>query len=174
MNAEIILTTNTLLIFAIILIPIFGITIYLTKKILPEMIKNGGGTIAVTSSLTGKFGFLYRSAYSASKHALHGFFETIRLEYKSKNINVTIVCPGFIRTEISVKALSKGGSIYGQMDENQEKGMPASKCAKQYISAIERNKKEVYIGGKEIKAIYLKRYFPSLFYKKIFSKIPNE
>ena len=61
----------------------FG-TIELTKRALPIMIKNGGGQIGVTSSIVGKFGFPYRSSYSASKHALHGFFESIRAE------NVTI------------------------------------------------------------------------------------
>ena len=65
----------------------FG-TIALTKALLPSMIKNGGGQIAVTSSIVGKFGFPYRSSYSASKHALHGFFESLRTE----NINNNILC----------------------------------------------------------------------------------
>jgi len=144
----------------------FG-AIYLTKKILPSMIANGGGAIAVTSSFTGKFGFPLRSAYAASKHALHGFFETLRLEYKKKNISVTIVCPGLINTEISYKALAKGGKPHGKMDKKQEKGMPVEKCARLYLKAIEKNKKEVLIGGSDKLIAYLKRYFPALFYRII-------
>jgi len=147
----------------------FG-TIYLTKKLLPSFIENGGGTIAVTSSLTGKFGFPLRSAYAASKHALHGFFETLRLEYKKYNINVTIVCPGLINTEISYKALAKGGAVHGKMDRNQEKGMPVEKCARLYLRAIERNKKEVLIGTSDKTMVYLKRFFPAMFYR-IISKV---
>lgn len=144
----------------------FG-TIYLTKKLLPFMVAGGGGVIAVTSSLTGKFGFPLRSAYSASKHALHGFFETLRLEYKKNNINVTIVCPGLIKTEISYKALAKDGIEHGKMDKNQEKGMPVEKCARLYLSAIEKNKKEVLIGSTDKSMVYLKRFFPALFYRII-------
>jgi short-subunit dehydrogenase len=144
----------------------FG-TIHLTKKLLPAMIASGGGTIAVTSSLTGKFGFALRSAYSASKHALHGFFETLRIEYQKDNINVTIVCPGLINTNISYKALAKDGALHGKMDKNQKKGMPVEKCARLYLRAIEKEKKEVLIGSSEKTMVYLKRFLPALFYKII-------
>jgi len=141
----------------------FG-AITLTKSVLPHMIKNGGGTIAVTSSIVGKFGFPLRSAYSASKHALHGFFETIRLEHKKENINVTIICPGRIKTDISINALTNEGKPYGTMDDGQAKGMPTEKCARKIVNAISRKKKEVYVGGNEILMVYLKKYFPNIFY----------
>lgn len=144
----------------------FG-TIYLTKKLLPSMVANGGGTIAVTSSLTGKFGFPLRSTYSASKHALHGFFETLRIEYKKNNIRVTLVCPGLINTNISYKALAKGGMVHGKMDKKQEGGMPVEKCARLYLRAIEKNRKEVLIGTSEKLMVHLKRFFPALFYRTI-------
>lgn len=144
----------------------FG-AIFFTKKLLPVMIAKGGGVIAVTSSLTGKFGFPLRSAYAASKHALHGFFETLRLEYKKNNISVTIVCPGLINTEISTKALAKGGKVYGKMDKKQQNGMPVEKCARLYLRAIEKNKKEVLIGASDKSMVYLKRFFPPLFYRII-------
>ncbi len=140
----------------------FG-TITLTKSVLPYMIKNGGGAIEVTSSIVGKFGFPLRSAYSASKHALHGFFETIRLEHKKDNIKVTIVCPGRIRTNISVNALTSEGKPYGIMDEGQAKGMSTKKCAGKIINAIRKKKKEVYIGGNEILMVYIKKYLPGVF-----------
>jgi len=136
----------------------------LTKSVLPHMIGNGGGTVAVISSIVGKFGFPLRSAYSASKHALHGFFETVRIELKKENINVTIICPGRVRTNISVNAITKDGKSYGIMDKGQLKGIPAEKCAVKIVRAIRRNRKEVYVGGSELLMVWIKKYFPWFFY----------
>jgi len=147
--------------------------VYLTKALVPYMINNGGGHIAVTSSISGKFGFPLRAAYSASKHALHGFFETLRAELKNKNIKVTILCPGRVKTNISVNALTKNGTSYGKMSKGQDNGISPEKCAKKYLSAIKRNKKDVNIGSVEIFMVYLKRLFPGIFYK-IVSKINPE
>lgn len=141
----------------------FFSAVALTKKVLPAMIKNGGGNIAVTSSITGKFGFKLRSSYSASKHALQGYFESMRLELLDKNIYITIACPGQIKTGISRSALVKDGSIHGKMDEGQQTGMSVERCSEKYIRAIEKNRKEVLIGGKELTMVYLKRYLPFLF-----------
>lgn len=139
--------------------------VLITKEILGSMKENGGGHIAVTSSITGKFGFPMRSAYSAAKHALHGFFETLSLEERRHNIFVTIVCPGRIKTDISRNALLPDGKKHNVMDSGQENGIPAGVCAKQYLGAIEKKKREVYIGGKEIFMVYIKRFFPSLFFR---------
>jgi len=141
----------------------FG-AIALTKSVLPHMIRNGGGTIAVISSIVGKFGFPLRSAYSASKHALHGFFETLRAELKKENINVTIICPGRVQTNISLNALTKDGKPYGIMDKGQSEGISAEKCARKIVRAIKKNKKEVYIGGTELLMVCIKKYFPGVFY----------
>lgn len=141
----------------------FG-TIALTKSVLPHMISNGGGSVAVISSIVGKFGFPLRSAYSASKHALHGFFETTRAELKKENIRVTIICPGRVRTNISLNAITKDGKSYGIMDKGQLKGISPEKCARKIIRAIRRNKKEVYIGGRELMMVWIKKYFPRFFY----------
>ena len=141
----------------------FG-AVVLTKSVLPHMISKGGGTVAVISSIVGKFGFPLRSAYSASKHALHGFFETVRAELKKENINVTIICPGRVQTNISVNAITRDGRSYGLMDKGQLKGISAEKCARKIVKAIRRNKKEVYVGGSELLMVYIKKYFPGLFY----------
>lgn len=142
----------------------FG-TINLTKKILPYMIARGSGQIAVVSSIVGAVGFPLRSAYAASKHALHGFFETLQLELKpEKNIFITIICPGRIKTNISYNALNYDGSAYQKMDEGQEKGMNADICAQKMLAVIYRKKREVYIGSFDILLIYFKRYIPALFY----------
>ncbi len=139
--------------------------VIITKGVLQHMKENGGGHIAITSSITGKFGFPLRSAYAAAKHALHGFFETLGMEERNNNIFVTIVCPGRINTPISYSALLPDGQAYNIQDEGQKKGMSVSVCAGKYLRAVEKKKREVYIGKKEILMVYLKRFCPSLFYK---------
>ncbi len=142
----------------------FG-TIALTKTVLPYMIKNGGGYIAATSSISGKFGFPLRSAYSAAKHALHGFFETLRAEVYNHNIKVLIAFPGRIKTNISLHALTKDGTAHGKMDDGLNAGIPVDKCARQYVNAIKKDKKEVLIGASELLMVYIHKFFPKLFYK---------
>ncbi len=141
----------------------FG-TIALTKAILPLMIKNGGGHIAVTSSIVGKFGFPYRSSYSASKQALHGFFESLRAENATNNIQVSVIIPGRIKTNISINAINKDGKTHAKMDEGQDKGMDAGKAAKVICKKLKRNKKEILVGGNEIIMVHIRRFLPVLYY----------
>ena len=140
-------------------------TAVLSKAVMQNMIAHGGGKIVCISSLVGKFGTRLRSAYSASKHALHGYFDSLRAEVFDKNIQITIICPGFIKTKVSVNALTADGSPQGTMDSGQENGMLPAECAKQIVPAIQQNKEEVYIGGKETKGIWFKRFFPLRFSK---------
>lgn len=144
----------------------FG-NIALTKAVLPIFRQQKSGHFLVISSIAGKFGFYLRSAYSASKHALHGFYESLLLEEAHNNIYVTIACPGKINTNISVNALNSSGEKHGKMDHNQATGMSADTCARLLIQAVSKKKKEVLIGNKEIKAVTLKRFFPRLFWKVI-------
>lgn len=142
----------------------FG-AVTLTKQLLPSLISGNGGHIIVTSSVVGKFGFPLRTAYSASKHALQGFFEALRAELHDKNVRVTILSPGKIRTNISVNAVNKDGNRYGVMDPSQAKGMPPDVCARKIISAVNRNKKELWFAGKEVLMVYIRLYLPALFHK---------
>lgn len=142
----------------------FG-TVALTKFLLLHFIERKQGHFAVVSSLVGKFGTPFRSSYSAAKHALHGFFETLRAEHFRENIAVTIICPGFIRTQVSVNALTGDGTALGEMDHAQANGMSPEKCASEIFSAISKRKLEVYIGGKEKYYVLVKRFFPNLFAK---------
>lgn len=144
----------------------FG-NIALCKAVLPYMRKQKNGYFVVTSSISGKFGFFLRSAYAASKHALHGFYESLALEEEENNIKVTLICPGKINTPISKNALLGDGRKYHEMDHNQATGMSATECVKEILKAVAKNKKEVLIGNKEILAVYFKRYWPWLFYKII-------
>jgi short-subunit dehydrogenase len=141
--------------------------VILTKNILPHMMERGGGQIAVTSSITGLFGFPMRSAYSAAKHAVKGFFETTGIELRSRNIYVTVAYPGRIRTNISLHALTSDGKPKGTMDKSLAAGMPVEKCAKKYVNAIYKKRREVLIGGKELIIVYIHRYIRWLFWKMV-------
>ncbi|MCK6509927.1 SDR family oxidoreductase [Myxococcota bacterium] len=140
----------------------FG-TIALTKALLPSMIARRCGHIAMVTSLVGKFGTPLRSSYAASKHALHGFCDALRAETWQDGIAVTVICPGYIKTAVSVNALVGDGSSQGTMDQAQANGMPAEVCAQKILRALAKKKEEVYIGGREVMGVYLKRFVPALF-----------
>jgi dehydrogenase/reductase SDR family protein 7B len=136
----------------------------LTKSVLPFMIRRKQGQIVVISSVSGKFGFFLRSSYSSAKHALHGFFESLRMELFEDNIEVLLVCPGRISTNISINALTADGKQYNRMSAGQAQGMSAALCAKKIIHAMRQRKQEVIIGSaKEVFAVKLKRFFPVFF-----------
>lgn len=134
----------------------------IAKCLLPMMVQRGGGKIAVTTSIAGRFGFPLRCGYSSSKFALYGFFETLQAEYYDRGIRVTIVCPGRVCTNISKYALDKGGKPHGEMDPGQANGMSADKAASIITRAIARGKREVLVGRKELLMVYIKRFFPGL------------
>jgi len=142
----------------------FG-TVYLTRALLPRMISQGGAHIAVITSLVGIIGSPKRTSYSASKHALHGYFDSLRAELYEQKIGVTIICPGFIRTNISYSAVTGDGKAQNTMDEKTDQGMDPVKLARKAVKGIGAGKEEIYIGGKEILAIYLKRFVPGIFSK---------
>jgi len=136
--------------------------VLISKTILPKMIENGGGQIAVTTSISGKFGFPLRAAYCSSKHALYGFFETVAAEYFNDNIRITIVCPGRVQTKISFYALEKDGKAHGKLDPGQSKGVTAEQAAKKIVRAFEKKRPEILIGKRELLMVYIKRLFPNL------------
>ncbi len=141
--------------------------VLITKTVLPKMMEAKEGYIAATSSISGKFGFPLRSAYASAKHAIQGFFETLRIEMLPHNISVTIAYPGRVNTNISVNALKSDGTAHGTMDPGQAGGITAEKCAKIYLSAIKKREPEVLIGGKELLMVHIKRFFPRLFFRMV-------
>lgn len=140
----------------------FFAPVKITKLLLPKMIENGGGTIAVTTSISGRFGFPLRSAYSSSKHALYGFFETLHAEYYDKNIRVVIVCPGRVQTNISFYALEQDGKQHSKLDAGQAGGITTEAAARKIVKAIKKQKPEVLVGKKELLMVYIKRFFPNV------------
>lgn len=142
----------------------FG-TIALTKAVLPFMIRQKSGHIAATSSISGRFGFPLRSAYSASKQALHGFFETLFLENKESNIRTSVIIPGRVRTNISFHALDAGGNEHGKMDPGLDGGLAPEKAARIIIKGIINNKREILVGRGELIMLYIRRIWPWLFFR---------
>lgn len=142
----------------------FG-TIALTKAVLPFMVSKKSGHILATSSISGRFGFPLRSAYSASKQALHGFFETLYLENKVNNIRSSVIIPGRVRTRISFNALNSEGKEHGKMDEGLARGLSPEKAAKIIIRGLVKNKREILVGGRELILLYIRRLWPWLFFR---------
>jgi len=147
----------------------FG-TIALTRAVVPGMIDRGHGHVVVTSSVMGKIGTKYRSAYAASKHALHGWFDCLRQEVQDQGVNVTLVCPGYINTDITRHAITADGSAYGKISDAHKKAMTPERFSDKLLPKVSAGKDEVYIGGKEIMAVYLKRLSPKLL-NKLLSRI---
>ncbi len=138
-------------------------TVALTKAILPHFVKNKSGHFVVTTSIVGKIGTPLRSSYAASKHALHGFFDSLRAEHHKDNIAVTLVCPGFVHTNISKNALTGDGTPQEKLDTATANGIEPKHFARVMAKAIKRKKDEVYIAGaKEKLAVYTKRFIPKL------------
>lgn len=139
----------------------FG-TLALTKALLPHFVERKAGQFVVVTSLMGLFSSPLRSGYCGAKHALHGFFESLRAEHHDDGIGVTMVCPGFIHTSISMNAVVGDGSQQGTMDAKTGAGLSPEECAAKMIRAVERRKPEVLIGRFEIVGAYLKRFAPGL------------
>lgn len=137
--------------------------IALTKAVLPHMLARRAGRIVVISSVMGYVGTPGRSSYAAAKHALHGYFDSLRAEVWRENVKVTIVCPGYVKTAVSANALRADGSKHGQTDATHQRGITGERCVKAIIKGISRDREEIAVGGFEVSAIYLKRYLPWLF-----------
>ena len=137
--------------------------VHLTKLLLTRFSAQKSGHVVVISSLVGKFATPLRSGYAAAKHALHGFFDTLRMEHYEDNIKVTLICPGFIKTDVSINALTAKGEKQNKMDKAQEGGMLPATFAAKAIKGIKQGKEELLIGGKEKNGVLLHRLFPKAF-----------
>lgn len=143
-------------------------TVALTKALLPHFIEKNSGHFVVITSIVGKIGTPLRSSYAASKHALHGFYDSLRAEVYQINIKVTIACPGFVQTNVSLNALTADGTQQNKMDAATKNGLTPEAFTKKLLKAVRQEKQEVYIGGfKEKLAVYAKRFLPKLLSKMI-------
>lgn len=139
----------------------------LSKALLPHFVLQKSGHFVAVTSLMGKFGSPYRSGYCGAKHALHGFFDVLRMEHEKDNVKVTLICPGFVQTNVAKNALTGNGSAQTDDDEATKNGMPVSVFAQKAIKAIESGKFEVYIGRKEVFGVWLKRFFPKVLHRLV-------
>lgn len=149
----------------------FG-NVALTKAVAPIMQQQKSGRIAVITSIIGKFGLPRLSTYSASKHALYGYYDSFRLEVKKDNISVLLVSPGFINTNVTLNAITGDGNTFNKNSPAQENGMKTDVFAKKFVCALKSNKTHNYIGSKELLSIPFKTLFPNLFYS-IMLKMSN-
>lgn len=137
--------------------------IALTKAVLPIMVKQGSGHIAVTSSVAGKIGVKWRTGYCAAKHAVMGFFDALRAEVTELGIRVSTITPGFIKTDVSKNAVTGDGSDFGYDDDDIKAGMDVDKCADVIVNKMNQGVKEIAVGeGLPMIALKLKRFFPNL------------
>jgi len=150
--------------------------IELTRLLLPHMQQRKTGHIVAISSVMGKIGTPMRSAYAAAKHALHGFFDCLRAEVWNDNIKVTLIMPGYIRTQVSLNAVTASGEKLNELGKNIGHGYEAGKTAQQILNAIQKGKFEKYVGrpfSQEWMAIHLMRLFPSMAIKVFKNAVPQ-
>jgi short-subunit dehydrogenase len=141
--------------------------IALAKALLPHMVSRRSGHIIITSSVNGKLGVPMRSAIAAPKHALHGFYNTLREELWEYNIKITIIIPGYINTNVSVNALTASGEKFNKMSKYMTEGMDPRILARKILKAVIKGKREAKFGGSEILGIYLNKFFPALLSRKL-------
>ncbi|KRT83018.1 dehydrogenase [Oryctes borbonicus] len=148
----------------IMLVNYFGAAA-LTKAVLRSMISQHSGHIVQVSSIQGLIGIPHRSAYAASKHALQAFSDCLRAEVSEHNIDVTVVSPGYIKTRLSLNAVTASGTAYGQMDKSTEQGQSPSEIAEEIVKAVVQKKKEAILAELVPKmGVFLRKYLPDLYF----------
>jgi short-subunit dehydrogenase len=141
----------------------FFTPVALTKAVLPGMLERKAGHVVMIGSVVSKIGVPLRTGYAAAKHALAGFTEAARAELWREGLRFTLVCPGFVSTAISKSALTGSGGIHGVVDEAISAGLAPEVCAEAIWKAVEKDREEVIIAGREGAFIWLKRFAPGLF-----------
>ena len=134
----------------------------LTKAALPLLLAGGSGSVVVVSSVMAYVSTPMRSAYAASKHALHGWFDSLREEVYPAGLHVCLVCPGYVRTQLSEHALTATGAAHARPSDSPLRGVAPEQCTAAILRAIARRRDEVLVGGPEIWAVRLKRFAPRL------------
>ena len=148
----------------------FFAVVILTKSLLPHMLQRKSGQIVTISSVAGIAGVPMRSAYCAAKHAVKGFMGSLRAETYKDNLEVIVVTPGSIRTNISKNALEGDGKKHGTTDPAIANGIPVDQCVKKIVRGMESGQPEILIANfKERMVVFLRRFFP----KQLFRVLRN-
>lgn len=139
----------------------------ISKELLKHRSPENSLHLVLTSSLSGKYGVPKLAAYAASKHAIQGYFDSLRAETYGSGLFIHIVIPGFIQTNITVAGLRGDGSTSGKMQSALANGMDPIRCAKGILIGLEKGKEEFVVGGSERYTVALNRLFPGLMKKLI-------
>ncbi len=150
----------------------FGV-VYATKYCLPELTKNHGSLVGM-SSIAGYRGLPARSGYSASKFALNGFLETLRTEYLHANLHVLTACPGFTASNIRTRALVKDGSAQGDSSLDEGKVMTAEEVAEHIYRAVVKRKREIILTTNGRLAVFLNKWWPWLADRLVYNALKKE
>jgi dehydrogenase/reductase SDR family member 7B len=145
----------------------FG-SVALSKAVAPIMQQQKAGKIVAIASIIGRFGLPDLSTYSASKHALYGFYDSFRIELKDDNIKVLIISPGFINTNVAINAVKGDGNLVNENSPAMEQGMKTDVFAKKFVNALKSDRNHKYIGKKELFAVPFKMLFPNIFYNLMY------
>lgn len=142
--------------------------VFLTKTVLPTFLKQKSGRIAFVSSVAGLLGTQYRASYSAAKAAIHMWANSLRAEVADEGVGVSVIFPGFVKTNVSFNALNGEGKAQGHQDEAIENGLTAEDFARQTVEALLNNEEYIIVGGtKEKLGVLVSRLSPATLYKMI-------
>ncbi|WP_374663338.1 SDR family NAD(P)-dependent oxidoreductase [Acinetobacter sp.] len=142
--------------------------VFLTKTVLPTFLEQKSGRIAFVSSVAGLLGTQYRASYSAAKAAIHMWANSLRAEVADQGIDVSVIFPGFVKTNVSFNALNGAGKAQGHQDEAIENGLEADEFAKIAVKALLKGDEYIVVGGsKEVLGTWMARLSPSTLYKMI-------
>ncbi|WP_335958035.1 SDR family NAD(P)-dependent oxidoreductase [Acinetobacter bereziniae] len=142
--------------------------VFLTKLVLPTFIAQKSGRIAYISSVAGLLGTQYRATYSAAKAAIHMWANSLRAEVAQDGVKVSVIFPGFVKTNVSFNALNGAGKPQAHQDEAIENGLEADDFAKQTVSALLNGQEYIVVGGtKEKLGVWVSRLSPTTLYKMI-------
>ena len=149
-------------------------TVYCSKYALPHLLKTKGSLVGVIS-IAGYVGLPGRTGYSASKFAIRGFLDTLRIENLKKGLHVLVAAPGFTASEVRKVALTNDGSQQGETPRNEDKIMSAEECALHIVRAVEKRKRELILTFTEGKlTVFLGKFFPSLLDKLTYNHMAKE
>lgn len=150
----------------------FGV-VYATKYCLPEIIRNRGSIIGV-SSIAGFRGLPGRTGYSASKFALNGFLESLRTELRHDGVHVLTACPGFTASNIRKRSLTRDGSAQGASPRREEKMMTAEECAAHIYRATVKRKRSLILTMEGKLAVFLNKWLPALMDRVVYNAMLKE
>ncbi len=148
-------------------------TVYCTKYALPYLIKNKGSVVGV-SSVAGYKGLPGRTGYSASKFAMQGFLDALRVENLKNELHVMVACPGFTASNIRNTALSADGSQQGESPRDESKMMSSEAVAKYLIKAIEKRKRTIVLTTQGKATVFLNKFIPSFFDRMLYNHMAKE